>query len=161
MLGVLCAIALVTCAVRAATQPLAPGGRDEKNLTIATFSDAVAAYVKLHGAPRPDARQGNIFTPGVTVQFHGVIQEAFRGSHGRDMRRTIREAEFVTIPTLHVNDVYPDRLPMTTMPPTLLRRLPVLPAEVIYRIAGRSLMLQDVRTSVIVDFMPDAIPAAR
>jgi len=37
----------------------------------------------------------------------------------------------------------------------------VLPAEVIYRIAGRSLILQDVRTSVIVDFMPDAIPAAR
>jgi len=44
------------------------------------------------------------------------------------------------------------------MPPTLLRLLPPLPPGLAYRIVGRALMLQDVRTNTVVDFMNDAIP---
>jgi hypothetical protein len=62
---------------------------------------------------------------------------------------------------LHVNDVYPEEIPRTTMPPTLLRDLPALPMELAYRIIGRALVLLDIKTDVIVDFIPDAIPRLR
>ena len=54
--------------------------------------------------------------------------------------------------------MYPDDQPRTTMPPTLLRRLPVLPKELAYRIIGHALVLQDTKTNLIVDFIPNAIP---
>jgi hypothetical protein len=44
------------------------------------------------------------------------------------------------------------------MPPTLLNRLPVLPKELQYRIVGHALVLQHMETSLIVDFILDAIP---
>ena len=77
------------------------------------------------------------------------------------MRRTIQEGDPVTPTTLRVNDVYPEEIPLTTMPPTLLRLLPALPMELAYRIIGRALVLQDIKTNVIVDFLPDAIPRVR
>ena len=45
------------------------------------------------------------------------------------------------------------------MSPTLLNRLPVLPKELTYRIIGRTLVLQDTKTNLIVDFIPKALPA--
>lgn len=76
------------------------------------------------------------------------------------MRRTIQEGDPVRATTLHVNEVYPEEIPLTTMPPMLLRRLPELPMELAYRIMGRALVLQEIKTNVIVDFIPDAIPRA-
>jgi hypothetical protein len=37
------------------------------------------------------------------------------------MRQTIQEGDPATLSMLHVNDVYPEEIPRTTMPPTLLR----------------------------------------
>jgi len=74
------------------------------------------------------------------------------------MRRTIQEGDPEQATFLRVNAVYPEEIPLGTMPPMLLRRLPVLPSELAYRIIGRALVLKDVKTNVIVDFMPDAIP---
>jgi hypothetical protein len=125
------------------------------------FADRVSAYVKLPAAARRDSHQGNIFTPEVAEQFHMIVDEAFRGPDARNMRRTIEEGDPVKVTTLHVNDVYPEEIPLTTMPPMLLRRLPALPMELAYRIIGRALVLQDTKTNVIVDFIPDAIPRVR
>ena len=125
------------------------------------FADNLRAYVKLHGAARPRARRGDIFTFDVANVFREGIRDAFLGSEGRHMRRTIREDDFVRETTLHVNDIYPDDIPMTTMPPTLLRLLPPLPEPLAYRIIGDALVLQDVNTNAIVDFIPDAIPGLR
>lgn len=107
-----------------------------------------------------DSRHGDIFTTSVTKQFHKIIRDAFRGRDGRHMRRTIQEGDPVRATTLHVNEVYPEEIPLTTMPPMLLRRLPELPMELAYRIMGRALVLQEIKTNVIVDFIPDAIPRA-
>jgi hypothetical protein len=57
-----------------------------------------------------------------------------------------------------VNEVYPDNQPRTTMSPTLVNRLPVLPQVLAYRIIGHALVLQDTKTNLIVDFMPKALP---
>ncbi len=107
---------------------------------------------------RRDARQGDIFTHDVADEFHKVIRKAFKEPGGREMRRTIRERDPIKRIVLRVNEMYPDDLVRTTMPPTLLDRLPTLPKELAYRIIGRALILQDTRTNLIVDFIPNAIP---
>lgn len=45
-------------------------------------------------------------------------------------------------------------------PPTLLMHLPLLPKELQYRIVGSTLVLYDMSSDLIVDFMPNAVPAA-
>lgn len=107
---------------------------------------------------RRDARQGDIFTRKVTERFRKIIRKAFHGPEGRLARRTIQDDTPFKVPVLNVNDVVPDDMPLTTMPPTLLGRLPELPPELVYRIVGHALTLQDVKARLIVDFIPNAIP---
>jgi hypothetical protein len=109
-------------------------------------------------ATRRGARQGDIFTHEVAKEFEKIIRKAFKEPGGRNMRRTIQEDGPVKPTVLHVNDVYPEAISRTTMPPTLLRQLPDLPNELAYRIIGRALALQDIKANLIVDFIPNAIP---
>jgi hypothetical protein len=57
-----------------------------------------------------------------------------------------------------VNGVLPDDVPVQTTPPLILMRLPALPMELSYRFVGRSLVLLDNKTNLIVDFIPDILP---
>ena len=125
---------------------------------IADRQDALAGRI---AAARRDARQGDIFTPDVAGQYRTIIREAFQGRDGRNMRRTILEGDPERATVLRVNVAYPEEIPLGTMPPTLLRRLPALPAELAYRVVGRALVLKDVKTNLIVDFIPDALPQLR
>ena len=86
------------------------------------------------------------------------IREEFRGPQGREARQTIRQGEPVDLP-VHVNQVYPRALPHTTVPPTLLLKLPKLPQGIEYRIIGRAFVVYDVRTRMVIDFIPGALPA--
>ena len=129
---------------------------DPKKLA-ANQTDIAAGLV----AARRGANQGDIFTPDAALRFRRLIHKAFHEGQGRAMRQTIREDDHVRPVVLRVNEVYPESIPTTTMPPTLLRALPVLPASLGYRIVGSALVLVDVRSNLIVDFMPDAIPADR
>jgi hypothetical protein len=133
---------------------------DDRHVSKA-FALRTQDYVRRDASARGAARQGGIFTPDVTDDFEAIIKKAFSGKEGRNMRRTIRESDFITPIVLRVNDVYPEGIAMTTMPPTLLARLPVLPKELVYRIIGGALVLLDIRSNVIVDFIPDAIPKVR
>ncbi len=107
---------------------------------------------------RRDSHQGEIFTDPVAAEFRSIIRKAFQGSRGPAMRKTIEERDPVKPIVVKVNEVYPDDQPHTTMPPTLLSRLPVLPKDLAYRIIGHDFALQDTRTNLIVDFIPNAIP---
>ena len=59
---------------------------------------------------------------------------------------------------LAVNAVYPDAAPFSTVPPSLLLKLPPLPEEARYRFVGRALILRDTEANVILDFIPDVVP---
>jgi hypothetical protein len=108
---------------------------------------------------RRGAHQGDIFTGEVTRQFRRIIRGVFQGSEARLARRTIRQDDpSKVIVRLHVNDIYPENIPLTTTPPTLLSKLPQLPQELAYRIVGRDLMLKDTTAGLIVDLIPNAIP---
>jgi hypothetical protein len=153
-----------------------------------TFTDRVQAYVKLQkeleaslpalkptkdaaqivehqhalarkiADARRDARQGDIFTHEVSERFRKIIRKSFKGPEGKLARRTIQRETPVKAAVLRINDVVPDDMPLTTTPPILLRRLPELPHELVYRILGHALTLQDVKARLIVDFIPNAIP---
>jgi hypothetical protein len=108
---------------------------------------------------RHDAKQGDIFTPAVSAEFRGILSDVFRGPEAALARSTVKQGEPVKAISLQVNNTYPDGIPFTTVPPTLLQKLPPLPAEVEYRIVDRFLVLQDVKANLIVDYMDGAIPA--
>jgi hypothetical protein len=136
-------------------------GAGTESAAAKAFAEHVRTYVRLDATARAAYRHGDIFTPDVVDDFGKMIRKAFDGKGGRNMRRTIRESDPIRPTTLRVNDLYPEDIPLTTMPPTLLRSLPPLPPEMAYRIIGGALVLQEINTNMIVDFMSDAIPRLR
>jgi hypothetical protein len=110
---------------------------------------------------RSNARRGDIFTPSATEAIARKIRAVFAGPDAHRVRNTIQAGEPLEGFDVQVNQRYPENLPFTTVPPTLLRTLPRLPDEVAYRILGSALLLVDRKANMIVDFMPNAIPQAR
>jgi hypothetical protein len=106
---------------------------------------------------RSNARQGDVFTPSATEAITRTIKAVFAGPEAREVRRTIQAGEPLKGFEVQVNQRYPDDMPFTTVPPTLLRKLPELPEEVAYRILGPSLLIIDRKADMIVDFIPNAI----
>jgi len=126
---------------------------------VARISEHQHSLARKISQARRGARRGDIFTHGVTREFRRIIREEFLGPDAQLARKTIRQDEpsKATI-RLHVNDVYPQNLPLTTTPPTLLSKLPQLPQDLAYRIIGRDLTLKDTKAGLIVDLIPNAIP---
>jgi hypothetical protein len=95
----------------------------------------------------------------VTERFRKIIRSEFQGPEGKRARQTIRQDDpSKVIVRLNVNDVFPESMPLTTTPPTLLFKLPELPQELAYRFVGRDLTLIDIKARLIVDLIPNAIP---
>jgi hypothetical protein len=111
-------------------------------------------------AARPGAERGDIFTPAVAAYFKKQIESTLGGPDGRKVRASLRHAEPLPNVQLEVNAKYPRNLPLQSTPPTLLMRLPQLPKELQYRIVGSTLVLYDMSSDLIVDFIPNAVPAA-
>jgi hypothetical protein len=107
---------------------------------------------------RAGAKQGDIFTPEISDQFLKLIRSTLQGSNASNVRKTIRQGEPVASLHLSVNGAYPENLPVTTVPPTLLRRLPQLPERVAYRIVGQDFVLEDTEARLVIDFIPGALP---
>ena len=107
---------------------------------------------------RATAKPGDIFTPAGTEEFRKVIRSAFQGTGAPNIRKTIRQGEPLQGWHLTLNASYPEHFPMTTVPPTLLRRLPQLPSSVAYRIIGHDFVLQDTEARVVIDFITGIIP---
>jgi hypothetical protein len=123
-----------------------------------TIIDRQHALAQKIAEARSNAKQGDVFTPEISAQFRNVIQTKFHGASAPNMRKTIRQGEPLTKVELTVNGDYPEKLPLTTMPPTLLINLPQLPREVAYRIVGHDLVLLDTEARIVVDFIAGAIP---
>jgi len=107
---------------------------------------------------RPNAKQGDIFTEDSRDAFGRTVHDEFRGPHGHGARTTIRQGEPLSKVHLRVNEPYPDGVPFTTVPPTLLLKFPKLPDQVAYRIVGHDLILLDVTANLVVDRIPEIIP---
>ena len=106
---------------------------------------------------RAGAKPGDIFSPEISEQFLKVIRRTLKGPTASSVRKTI-QGDPVTGLHLSVNGAYPEDLPLTTVPPTLLRGLPQLPERLAYRIVGHDFVLQDTQARLVIDLIPGAFP---
>lgn len=106
---------------------------------------------------RPNAKQGDLFTPDIAEHIRATIRHTFPGQKLKELREEIMEAETEGVP-LRVNYTYPESKELTQIPPTLLLKLPQLPKQVKYRFVGSHLLLVDRENSLIVDYMLNALP---
>ena len=103
-------------------------------------------------AARSGVYGSEIFTP--------EISSAFRQALVLETRPATCEAIADDNPgefSYSMNDTYPKRRPLSTVPPGILMLLPALPANVQYRFVGQQLILHDTRANVILDRIRDAI----
>jgi hypothetical protein len=114
---------------------------------------------------RTGARQGDIFVAGEQPVFRAVLRSETAGREGAPARQIIKDDNPKGNPEGHptppvalaVNGIYPDGAPRSTVPPTILLRLPKLPDGVEFRFVGKALILYDARANLIVDFIPNAL----
>ena len=106
---------------------------------------------------RATAKQGDLFTPPMQVFVKRLCAEVFKGYTGKHDKDEIYDESHPVKPV--INKRYPDVVPLSTMPPPVLAALPKLPDELEYRFVNNDLILMDVHAHIILDYIPDAIPA--
>jgi hypothetical protein len=107
---------------------------------------------------RAGARQGEVFSSSAAKEIADVVVEDFNGRAPKDQQAILSEVPMKTPPS--INTDYPTAMPLATVPAGLLQKLPTLPEELEYRFLGRHLILRDTKANLIVDFIPDVVPAA-
>jgi len=122
---------------------------------IAAHQQALAR--KLREA-RPHAKAGDLFTHAASEAFRRASRAALTGTHSAGSRAYMQPGEATPGIRLDVNGVYPDTEPITALSPELLASFPVLPAEVAYRVVGRTLIVMDVKSRLIVDIARLVLP---
>ena len=113
---------------------------------------AVAQRIRV---ARAQAKQGDIFTPEISVEFKRALARELN-AHTWKVIMDDNPGEMLA----QVNGFYPEGKPLSTMPPNILAVLPKLPRDVEYRFVERTLILLDIRTKLILDRIPYAIRAA-
>ncbi len=124
---------------------------------IAAHQQALARKIR---EARPNAKAGDIFTPAACEAFRHASRSALQGPRSAGSRAYMQRGEADPAMRVAVNGVYPDTQPITTVSPALLASFPPLPVEVAYRIVGRTLIVIDVESRLIVDVARHILPPA-
>lgn len=109
---------------------------------------ALAALIQ---TARADAKPGEFFTPGIQTLIKRVIGDVLASPGGETVKGSIMD-ENPGLPQILVNEKYPSSVPLSTMPPQILERLPKLIGELEYRFIGPRLILVDTEADIILDF---------
>jgi hypothetical protein len=109
---------------------------------------------------RPHAKSGDIFTSDARDAFRRASLAALGGPRSASSRAYMKQDAPNPGMRLVVNGIYPDTEPITTLPPVLLAAFPPLPDEVAYRVVGRTLILVDVESRLVVDIAKRILPSA-
>ena len=128
-----------------------------KEATPEQIDRAQRSLAALIQSARAGAKRGDVFTPDMTAFVKRVLNEVFAGPRGKELRSSIMDENTTAIP-LKVNQLYPDKVPLTTMPPQVLGALPKLPEELEFRFIADQMILLDPHAHIIVDFIPAALP---
>jgi hypothetical protein len=135
-----------------ATLPKVP-----KSATPAQVDENQRALSALIRTARADAKWGDVLTPDMQALVKRTLAGVIGGADGKIIKASIMD-ENPGVPTLSVNDRYPDAIPLSTMPPQVLDALPKLEEDLEYRFIGERLVLMDARAHLIVDFTGDVLP---
>jgi hypothetical protein len=113
---------------------------------------AVALLAERIRVAREDAKEGDIFTRPISLQFKKVLLLEMTAKTWAVIMDD-NPGEF----SHRINGTYPKRRPLSTMPYKILTRLPTLPPDIEYRFLGRHLVLHDTRANLILDRIRYAI----
>jgi hypothetical protein len=109
---------------------------------------------------RPHAKPGDLFTSKARDAFRHASRVALTGPNTAKSLAYMKPGAANPAMRLVVNETYPDTEPITAPPPELLAKFPPLPTEVAYRVVGRTLIVIDVKSRLIVDIARDILPQA-
>ena len=101
---------------------------------------------------RAKARQGDIFTATISVEFRKALVPEINA----ETWTAIMDDNPGEFPA-RVNGIYPEGKPFSTVPSGILAVLPSLPDDIEYRLLGRHLVLLDTRATLILDRIPYVI----
>ena len=128
--------------------------KNSSSTQINDASDALAGGIQ---RARQKAQPGAIFSPPVAGVIKRRIADTVRTEKLADTLADIDdEGTAGPSPKMHLR--LPVTAQMATMPPSLLKALPKLPKELEYRILGQYLVLRDIDASLIIDYIPVAVP---
>jgi len=122
---------------------------------IADRSDALARAVT---RARRNVTQGQFFDPSAAAAIRRTLAAALTAGD-EEAIRALLEDDMTSFNGVRVHARYPVGFVLASTPPTLLHALPALPPQLEYRFIGRALILRDIEAALIVDFLPDALPA--
>lgn len=135
--------------------PLPPLSTTDDVREIRAAMDALAVRIQ---SARKGAREGDLFTADVAVIFRKRIASCLSPEEIDAILRDREEDDPEVVPPFRVNAAWPEGMPFNLVPPALIAALPPLPPELQYRIIGRSLILWDHHSNLIVDVLPGAFP---
>lgn len=127
--------------------------KDSTATQVNNAADGLAAAIQ---RARPNAQVGNMFSEPVAIAIRRRIADAVKTERLAPVLADIDDEGKAPTPKVHLR--LPKSEGMATMPPSLLKVLPVLPKELEYRILGRYLVLRDNDASLIIDYIPAAVP---
>jgi len=108
-------------------------------------------------AARKNAQRGDLFTPEMTAFVKTVMAQIFSGPEGTKLRSSIMDENVKEYP-VRVNQRFPDVIPISTMPPAVLKALPTLPEQMQYRFVASQFVLLDSHSHLVADFIPAVLP---
>lgn len=106
---------------------------------------------------RKGAQRGDLFTPEMTVYVKNVMVQVFGGPGGQKLRSSVMDENVKELP-VRVNMRFPDSIPISTMPPAVLKALPELPEQMQYRFVASQFVLLDSHSHLVADFIPAVLP---
>jgi hypothetical protein len=119
----------------------------------ADISAAQTALATKIRAARAGAKPGDIFTPEIAIRFKALLHPESTAA----TKASIKDDNPGPIP-FKVNEPYPDKATLSTVPPNVLEALPKLPDGIEYRFVGKHLILRDARANMVIDYIVNAMP---
>jgi hypothetical protein len=132
-------------------KPLRP---TDDSAALVAGQESLAAAIR---EARKDARQGDLIPAAIAERLRSIVVSDFK-SRTREERAAL-QAEVPEGVVLAINRTFPAQAALPTVPPLLLKSLPVLPDNLQYRFANRHLIILDGDTQVIVDYIANVLPA--
>jgi hypothetical protein len=111
------------------------------------------------GMLRRQANEGELFTPEIRTYFARALDSAYL-TNPQGISTSLECIPTLVEEKIKPNDVYPDVVGYSIVPPTMLLHIPELPAELEYRIVNKDLLIRDIEGNMIVDVMRNAITFA-
>jgi hypothetical protein len=106
-------------------------------------------------AARASARPGDLIGSDFAPHLAGIVAADWKTRRAADRKALLSEMPAGV--TLAIGKPYPAELPLVSVPPALLAKLPTLPEELEYRLVGRHLVLRDRDANVVVDILTNVL----